>query len=321
MPQFPQEIFDLFIDQLADSPADLKALSLVAKSWPHRTRKHLFRRLHIAPLLSYSSSSSKNERDYADRMTILAEAFERLLHTPEIVHSIKVVTIGRYASGMFRLVKQERDSKGLLHGMASALNARLRVLTRNFGGPGTYKPTLNAHICALCALPSNHIESLSYDWVVDRFDSQSSLTDFSDILQSSRLRLKHLSLQNVNILPSSPAWLDLLGCITAYAPLLETLCLTVWGYTARLSDLEIATFRQNAQKPSTHGLIAPIAMSRFCLRNGFPSQILEILLFENRHLTFKNLVYLAIEHTSIPLFDRPSCLQNLKHLTLYESLR
>ncbi|KAE9385180.1 hypothetical protein BT96DRAFT_605669 [Gymnopus androsaceus JB14] len=62
-------------------------------------------------------------------------------------------------------------------------------------------------------------------------------------------------------------------------------------------------------------------MSRFCLRDGFPSQILEILLFENKHLTFKNLVYLAIEHVSIPFFDRPSCLQNLKHLTLHERPR
>ncbi|KAE9385179.1 hypothetical protein BT96DRAFT_841056 [Gymnopus androsaceus JB14] len=60
MSQLPQEILDLFIDHFADSPAELKALSLVAKSWLPRTRKHLFRRLYIAPLLS--TSSSKNGR-------------------------------------------------------------------------------------------------------------------------------------------------------------------------------------------------------------------------------------------------------------------
>ncbi|KAE9397972.1 hypothetical protein BT96DRAFT_788354, partial [Gymnopus androsaceus JB14] len=49
MSQFPQEILDLFIDQFTDSPVDLKVLSLVAKSWLPRTRKHLFRRLYIAP--------------------------------------------------------------------------------------------------------------------------------------------------------------------------------------------------------------------------------------------------------------------------------
>ncbi|KAE9397971.1 hypothetical protein BT96DRAFT_46563 [Gymnopus androsaceus JB14] len=219
------------------------------------------------------------------------------------------------------LLKQGRDSKSLLHRMACALKVRLRVLTCNYGG--TRKPTLNSHICALFALSSNHIEFLSYDWIFDRLDAQSSLANFSDILQSSRLRLKHLSLQNVDIITSSsgPTCLDLLECIATYAPSLETLCLSVRLYVAIYNDLDVATFRRKAQNPGTHGLIAPIAMSRFCIRNGFPSHILEILLFENRNLTFKNLVYLAIDHISISVFDRPSCLQNLKHLTLYERSR
>ncbi|KAE9385178.1 hypothetical protein BT96DRAFT_1026667 [Gymnopus androsaceus JB14] len=318
MSQLPQEILDLFIDHFADSPAELKALSLVAKSWLPRTRKHLFRRLHIAPLPSYSSS--KGEQDYADRMAALAEAFEGFLHTPEIVRCIKVVIMGRHGSGMFRLLKQRRDSKSLLHRMASALKGRLQVLTSNYDGP-CIEPTLNAHICALFALPSNRIEFLSYDLNVDRLRSQSSLANFSDILQSSRLWLKHLSLQNVDIIPSTGSTcLDLLECIAAYAPSLETLCLSVRLYVAIYNDLDVATFRQNAQKPGTHGLIAPIAMSRFCLQNGCPSHILEIVLFENNHLTFKNLVYLTIEHVLISVFDKPSCLQNLKHLTLYEHL-
>ncbi|KAE9392886.1 hypothetical protein BT96DRAFT_786114, partial [Gymnopus androsaceus JB14] len=49
MSSFPQEIFDFFIDYLSHSPADLKSLSLVEKSWLPRTRKHLFRRFRISP--------------------------------------------------------------------------------------------------------------------------------------------------------------------------------------------------------------------------------------------------------------------------------
>ncbi|KAJ3770123.1 hypothetical protein FB446DRAFT_790760 [Lentinula raphanica] len=45
----PQEIIDRIVDEFHGSFADLKALSLVARPWLHRTRYHLFRSLTLAP--------------------------------------------------------------------------------------------------------------------------------------------------------------------------------------------------------------------------------------------------------------------------------
>ncbi|KAJ3817792.1 hypothetical protein F5880DRAFT_1332827 [Lentinula raphanica] len=45
----PQEFIDRFIDEFHDSNKDLKALSLVRRSWQHRARYHLFRSLTLMP--------------------------------------------------------------------------------------------------------------------------------------------------------------------------------------------------------------------------------------------------------------------------------
>ncbi|KAJ3967661.1 hypothetical protein EV361DRAFT_1007462 [Lentinula raphanica] len=45
----PQELIDRFIDEFHDSNEDLKALSLVSRSWLHHARYHLFRSLALMP--------------------------------------------------------------------------------------------------------------------------------------------------------------------------------------------------------------------------------------------------------------------------------
>lgn len=46
---------------------------------------------------------------------------------------------------------------------------------------------------------------------------------------------------------------------------------------------------------------------------------MEVLLFKNRFLTFDNLVYLALDGMSIPLFvGRPLLIMGVKHLTIFD---
>ena len=57
LPVFPQEIFDLVIDEYFEDKSWLMASSLVCRAWEHSCRRHLFSQISIP---SFSPQSQKN---------------------------------------------------------------------------------------------------------------------------------------------------------------------------------------------------------------------------------------------------------------------
>ncbi|KAF5392635.1 hypothetical protein D9757_002164 [Collybiopsis confluens] len=89
MAQLPPEIFDLFIDQLSDSPYDLKACALVSKSWLRRARSHLFRHVTLA-LMSFRGFTGSMLLDVMDDYRL---SFQDFFRTPEISLCVRGLSI------------------------------------------------------------------------------------------------------------------------------------------------------------------------------------------------------------------------------------
>jgi hypothetical protein len=56
IPQFPQELYDLFIDNVADDKQSLHACATVSKAWSQSTRRHIFAKIVLVctPAANYS---------------------------------------------------------------------------------------------------------------------------------------------------------------------------------------------------------------------------------------------------------------------------
>ncbi|KAJ3817794.1 hypothetical protein F5880DRAFT_1511488 [Lentinula raphanica] len=89
MTHLPQEIINRFIDEFYDSVKDLKILTLVAKSWLHRARQHLFRSLTLVPqdlqAIRDKYANVKRRDSYKiliDPNDFLTEQDRHFLHSP-----------------------------------------------------------------------------------------------------------------------------------------------------------------------------------------------------------------------------------------------
>ncbi|KIK52159.1 hypothetical protein GYMLUDRAFT_77912 [Collybiopsis luxurians FD-317 M1] len=325
---FPQEIFDLFIDQSSDSFPALKNLSLVAKSWLPQARKHLFRCLRIPRFYFYC----KDQTDFEKQKEAMEKSFKHLFDTPEIKRCIKGFVIDTI-----------RSSAG-----------------SRFGGPvGRRKvamPLLNSPYSASPCDPvlrvDTGIDFLCFEWGA-YFEPGGPPMNGSKLVEAFRKMLllnagvRRIYLKNAFIyLPSSGigTWqsqlsegLDLFECLAGFTSSLETLCL--WNITFRfnlLSFIEMMgvvstpellerlrlTLRYRNSIYSAAAGETKVAMTRLLL--GDSSEVsrnwyLEVILFENRFLVFTNLVYLALDSTQLPLFiGRPSYLCNVRHLTVFD---
>nr|GAT60080.1 predicted protein [Mycena chlorophos] len=87
----PQELYDVIIDLLQDSPAALRNCSLICRAFVDRAQSHLFRKIDIQVSLSFLPKSAAAESECVLRVQRLCRV---LVDSPHILEYIQSIHIG-----------------------------------------------------------------------------------------------------------------------------------------------------------------------------------------------------------------------------------